>query len=186
MLWFVGQFLDYKKVLKCRIKRPKILELGSGSGILSHILIDRYGGSATLIDASREAIDFAKEVSRRNHEIEYINKDIFSIHPKPEFDIVHSQGLFEHFREQRQIDLFKRHIQFAKPGGYVLVSVPRVCCLNSVVRKILQFLNHGRLPFGYEKHMEVSELSSFFLREGLEIVTRFEGLLNLVMLGRKN
>ncbi|MBC8232613.1 class I SAM-dependent methyltransferase [bacterium] len=109
MLWFVGQFLDYKKVLKCRIKRPKILELGSGSGILSHILIDRYCGSATLIDASREAIDFAKEVSRKDHEIEYINKDIFNIHPKPEFDIVHSQGLFNIFKDSAKL-IYSRDI----------------------------------------------------------------------------
>ena len=187
-LWYFFQFRGYSKVLKgVEMIQPAILEIGAGSGLISRMLIDIYGGKVTLVDYSHEAIRFAQHIFRTNkYEVKFIKQNIFDVISTATYDLVHSQGLLEHFYSKEQHVLFKKHVAFVKPGGYLLLSVPREKLSYEVIIKIIKLTNKGKMPWGYEKGMTEKDLRELFLQEGLAVIALHRDFINLVMMGQKS
>lgn len=162
-------FDAYKNLLDNRIKKPIILELGCGTGQISARMIKRYGGKATLIDYSRNALEIAKQSFRMHGlPVKAVISDVFKYRSKEKYDLVHSEGLIEHFKGKRQKELVNIHKRFVRQGGYVLISVPCTTWYYRLWRRFQE--KRGKWNFGYEKPMTPDELKRLMKACGLDVI----------------
>lgn len=109
-------------------KNKSVLELGCGTGINS-ILMGLRGARVTVLDKSREALDIVKKQAEGvSVDIEIVYGDMFDSDFDNEFDLVHSEGLIEHFREEKRQEVVNIHARAAKKSGLVLLTVPHAKC----------------------------------------------------------
>jgi cyclopropane fatty-acyl-phospholipid synthase-like methyltransferase len=169
-------FNAYKKLLDGKLIKPDIFEIGCGTGELSARLVERYGGSVTVLDSSNEALKIA-EGNFKGHKIQakIIKSDIFDFSSDKKYDFVHSEGLIEHFIGDKQKDMVMRHKALAREGGYVLISVPRFTWYYRLWRGWKE--KRGDWHFGYEMPMTPEELRKVMESAGLEV-------LNMLKAGR--
>ncbi len=117
----------YAGLLKnIEFNRPvDILEFGCGTGYLSRWLAGRYKvNKATLIDSNEKMLDIAKQtLSDVSCEKEFVNKDFFKFKTNGKYDIVHSQGVIEHFEEQKRRQLLSEHFKATKTGGFKALEI---------------------------------------------------------------
>jgi cyclopropane fatty-acyl-phospholipid synthase-like methyltransferase len=167
-------FKIYQKFLnQLKIKNPKIIELGCGSGELTARIIKNYGGSATLLDNSKEAIFLAsKKFEKYGIKVKLLKKDLFKFKPKEKFDIVHSEGLIEHFLDEKQRKIIDAHKKHVKKDGYIIISIPRPAWYYKITKWILEKTN--KWPFGFENAMNKYELKKALENCGLKVLETFE------------
>ena len=99
-LWVCRITRAYKKLLNnVKINNVKILELGSGSGINSLIIAKKLkANKITLVDFNEKAIEISKEKFKNSSlNVKFLKRDILNLILKEKFDIIHSEGLIEHF-----------------------------------------------------------------------------------------
>ena len=99
-----------------RLERPRILDLGCGTGWLTERLA--AFGEATGIDLSDAVI---AEARRRCPNIEYLSGDLYKTPlPEPRFDLVVSQDVLAHVADQPgYVAIAARAL---KPGGYLIIT----------------------------------------------------------------
>lgn len=101
---------------------PKICEIGSGDGKL----LVKF---ARMFDSVPYGIEYAREAALKSQSIgvQTIIKDAFSKEVTKKyrnyFDIVFSYGFIEHILPTE--NAIKLHIDLVKPGGYVIIQIPR-------------------------------------------------------------
>lgn len=105
---------------------PSILELGSGSGqnslMIAEILQARQ---ITLVDFNEEALAICRETFRDTpFTVNYVKSDILDLELRATFDLVHSEGLIEHFYEAERERAFRRHVELCQPNGFIIILVP--------------------------------------------------------------
>jgi 2-polyprenyl-3-methyl-5-hydroxy-6-metoxy-1,4-benzoquinol methylase len=171
-VFFIGSKLmwrNYKRLLKDveLPKNPKILELGCGSGILSLWLVKHYGGEVTLVDYSKKSLEFTKELYKNNNiNVETMNVNILHLKLRREFDLVHSQGLIEHFKGTTQDIVIKKHQEFLKKNGIVLITAPRPSFVYKIRRRAVELFMEW--PFGYEKPINTVDGIKLLKKNGLK------------------
>ena len=125
---------DFKSLLKIRkFDRYKILEIGCGSGMLS-ILMAKEGANVWLIDKDEKWLEYSRLIVNSIKEnilgnIYYIkadilNNDTFLSDYNSYFDIVHSEGLIEHYPYDVAVEILKNMKKLSVPRGKVIVGVP--------------------------------------------------------------
>ena len=78
-----------KYLNKLNIKKPKVLEIGTGSGCISIALRKKIEADITAIDISSKAIKLAKDNARLNNvNIFFIKKSIENITLKGKYDLI--------------------------------------------------------------------------------------------------
>ncbi len=118
-LYFVHLRKYFKLLSGVQIQNPQVLELGAGTGRISHELIRRYGGEATLVDSNPKAYALHRRLIPESKNITYLRTDLFALDLPPRFDIVMSDGLLEHFVDKAA--LLEAHKRFVKPDGFVII-----------------------------------------------------------------
>lgn len=148
-LYFV-HLKKYTKILKkIHLITPAVLEIGAGTGAAALHVQDLYGGSVTLVDNSKIAYEMHKKLfPNRISKINYIRKNFLEIDRRPEFDLVMSDGLLEHFSEKEEI--IEMHKTFAKKNGYILIFA-----LNNNL--FARFLELGEKKMGYSEPISMNE-----------------------------
>lgn len=115
----------YKGLLKATdLTNPKILELGSGSGINSLAMAKILNAKGiTLVDFNEKALKTSRKVFKNaGFDVRYLNEDVVKLNLKEKFDLVHSEGLVEHFYGRNRKLAFKKHSDMSK--GFVIIFVP--------------------------------------------------------------
>jgi cyclopropane fatty-acyl-phospholipid synthase-like methyltransferase len=104
----------------------EILEFGSGTVSIDKWICQRYKvKKVTLIDFNKRMLNIGKNnLSKILCETEFINIDFFNFEPDKQYDIVHSQGVIEHFEPEKRYELLKRHCDATKTGGYCIIYSP--------------------------------------------------------------
>jgi cyclopropane fatty-acyl-phospholipid synthase-like methyltransferase len=149
------------------------MEFGAGTGMLATQLLDEYGGTATLVDYSESAERLHRKMHKKKRaDVEYLVADVFSTSFKPEYDVVYSDGLIEHFKGGKQDELVRKHATASK--RLVVIFAPRPSLFYSTTRALLELT--GLWLFGYEKPMTLSELSSLCERNGMRVLASESGL----------
>ncbi len=161
-----GMWLFYEEFLKnYDFTGKKVIELGCGTGI-NTIIMAKLGAKVTFLDISQHALDIVKKNAKKfGVEAEYIKGDIFDFNGNEEYDLVHSEGVVEHFLppyRQRIIDI---HAKTIKKGGKALIIVPNKACPGYVIGKYLAN-KVGNWVYGDEYPYTKKELERRIKRAG--------------------
>jgi ubiquinone/menaquinone biosynthesis C-methylase UbiE len=165
-------FFDFLE--KAKVKNPSIAEIGCGSGELTARLLEKFGGDAVLIDNCENALKVAKANFKRHglKNVKFVKGNLFDLKLKAKFDVVHSEGLIEHFAGEEQRKAIEAHKRLLKKGGWLLICVPRPALIYRVWKYVKEKRNDW--PFGYEKAMSKEDLRSALQEAGLKVVKVLE------------
>jgi len=123
--WIIAR--AYKNMIKnLPIDNFSLLELGAGSGKNSYTIYKSLNlKDITLLDFNKKALKICeKTFAGADIPIDYVHGDVFKFNPHKKFDVVHSEGLIEHFYGEDRAKMFQRHADLCKPNGYVIIFVP--------------------------------------------------------------
>jgi len=140
------------QVLLSHIGEPKgkqIIEVGSGSGLLS-VALAKLGATCTLLDISA--------LSLKNSVVNFVNAGLpapayyhedalSSSVPSEMFDVVWNAGVLEHFFDDGKERLILEMLRMAKPGGIIIILVPNAWCwqlqISQALMKVLKMWKVG-------------------------------------------
>lgn len=135
-----------------------MLEIGGFPGYFSVWAQKQRGVKSTLFDFvvhKKILHDLEKANGMPVGSIETIEADLFSYPPRPQYDLVVSNGLIEHFTDTA--DLIGRHVAFVRPGGRLFLTLPNFKGLNGWFQRRFD-------PENYAKHY-IDCMDPDFLRE---------------------
>jgi len=126
------------KILDKYIKKDMVvLDAGCGSGFFSKYFLDR-GCEVFALDYSQKALDVARKLTKGK--ANYISGDLlnqsFCKKYINKFDLVFSDGLFEHFLHRDQIKIMQNFKLMKKKNGLIVTFVPNKFSLWEVIRPI--------------------------------------------------
>jgi SAM-dependent methyltransferase len=140
------------------------IELGGFPGYYAVFLKKYFKLDVTLLDYFvHQPVTNAllKANGLAESDIHIIETDLFNHHEEKKYDLVLSCGLIEHFNDTRDI------IDFLKPGGTLLITLPNFKALNGWFQKSFDKDN-------YDKHnidcMNPALLADICSRTGLKVV----------------
>lgn len=101
------------------------LEIGCVPGNFLVYLSKEYGYTASGIDYS-DHLDYTRANLKFNgiEAKNLIHADFFMYQPRQLYDLVFSSGFVEHFEDHELV--VRRHAEFARPGGLVVIMVPNL------------------------------------------------------------
>lgn len=133
----------------------RVLDAGCGSGYFSARFLD-LGCRVSTLDASPEALEIARLATRGRSE-EYLQEDLldasFAGRHRERFDLVFTDGLFEHFTPPEQKTIMDNLAASLRPGGVMATFVPNLLSWWTLIRP---FFMRGI----YEKPFRASALRS--------------------------
>ena len=132
----------YNKLLKkANLKNDiEILELGCGTGHNSYNLTKEYKEcKVTLVDSNKGALAASKKRFKECN-VELINDDVMKLEKNCKYDLVHSQGLIEHFQGNDLDKVIRIHANYVKKGGYLLLFYPTPTITYKAIRKVAELL----------------------------------------------
>ena len=113
---------SYRRLLSgIDLKNKDIIELGGGSGQLASLVGRECRARVTLIDNSRQAIEFSRKLKVVG--VNYLFGDMFE--HLGSYDLVLSDGLIEHFRGRELERVIRLHSKLVRSAGHIAVFVPR-------------------------------------------------------------
>lgn len=161
------------------------IELGGFPGYYAVFLKKYFKLDVTLLDyfvhqPVTNALLEANEL--KESDIHIIETDLFNHKEVTQYDLVLSCGLIEHFNDTE--DIIQRHIDFLKPGGTLLITLPNFKALNGWFQKTFDKEN-------YDKHnihcMDPELLAAISQKAGLEVVqSKYFGHFSLWLENEKN
>jgi len=159
----------YKKLLAdYDFQGKRVLEIGCGTGINS-VFMARAGARVTFLDYSQEALDIVKKTLEKfSLEGELVLANAFDHGFFEEFDLVHSEGVIEHFSGDYRQNIVDAHARAAKRGGKVLLIVPNLKCPPYRIGKFLAERT-GAWIYGNEYPYSKRELDFRMRKSGLEV-----------------
>lgn len=106
--------------------KPKILDLGAGTGLLTSYLYDRYPqGSFTLLDLSEEMLDIARARFQNLANFSYVAEDYLKQDFEGFFDIVVSSLSIHHMEHQDKEFLYHKVYDHLNQDG-IFVNADQV------------------------------------------------------------
>jgi cyclopropane fatty-acyl-phospholipid synthase-like methyltransferase len=123
----------------------------------------------TLVDFNANVIeDTKKRMSYLECEKEFLLRDLFSLDLSDKYDIVHSQGLLEHYTPEEQKRLICLHRDLLAEGGIAIILVPTPSLTYRLWRGILERLHLWIYPD--ETAISEAEFTHRLESSGLEIL----------------
>lgn len=169
------------------VKRPKILFLGAADGYEGMQLAALYPGAhVVMVDyddfcrterfgnfpgaypflGKDPATGGWKVYRREDFDVDFVVADIRDLKYGPEFDLVVSIGLVEHFPDEHKPLVFDFHRRFLKPGGHAIVTTPR-----KQLRSKAFYLAMGEIMnYGYRELMDARQLGLYAWENGFDVL----------------
>jgi SAM-dependent methyltransferase len=169
------------------VKKPRILFLGAADGYEAMQIAAMYpGGEIVLVDYDafcatdrfgKFPLDYpflgvdpttghSRAWYRDEMPITFEVSDIRDLKYGPEFDVVVSIGLLEHFPDAHKPECIEMHRRFLKPGGYVVMTTPRNQFRSRAFYNLMaDWMNHG-----YRELMDVRQMGRYCYQNGLDIL----------------
>ncbi len=134
----------FEKYLKSFPAKGSLIELGGFPGHFAAYSKQRFNYDVTILDyvITPETVRHVEALyNLEEGAIKTIKADIFCYENLNSFDIVTSFGFIEHFEDTKL--LIKKHIDFLKPGGILLATLPNFRGLNGFVQKYFDPKNYS-------------------------------------------
>lgn len=155
---YVTDKIKNKKVLINLIKKysknNKLLEAGSGTGVLSTYMAS-LGYDVVGIDIDKDILSLSKKISNKyesENKPKFIKKSIFELDYNEDFfDVSFSNGVLEHFNDEQIIDTLKQQMKVSK---YVIFGIPT------------KYFNKEEAMYGDERYMDYSFWRDLISRAG--------------------
>jgi 2-polyprenyl-3-methyl-5-hydroxy-6-metoxy-1,4-benzoquinol methylase/uncharacterized coiled-coil protein SlyX len=105
-------------------KNKRVMEIGTSTGYMSKILIDR-GNTVIGVEIDSEAAEIAGQTCEMmiNHDIE--NVDLDNYFQPSSFDVIVCADVLEHLKYPGKVLLKIK--KYLKHDGYVVISLPNIC-----------------------------------------------------------
>jgi 2-polyprenyl-3-methyl-5-hydroxy-6-metoxy-1,4-benzoquinol methylase len=143
-----------------------VCDAACGSGFFGRICLS-MNCKVYCIDYSEEAIELAKKTTR--NKAEYIVGNLldnnFVLNFQNYFDLLATDGLFEHFNYFEQINLLNNLKSMLKRGGLMITVVPNLLSHWQPIRRV--FLE---IPGVWEKPFTMKKLISLVKQSEMEII----------------
>jgi SAM-dependent methyltransferase len=148
----------------------KIIELGCGTGYHTLQMTKLYPVSkVTLVDFNASVIeDTERRFAGLDCEKEFLLSDLFKLELDEKYDIVHSQGLLEHYTPEERRELIQLHCDLLAPDGIALILVPTPSLAYRLWRGFLERLHLWIYPD--ETAISRAEFTRELESSGLEIL----------------
>ena len=126
----------------------KIVELGCGTGYHTLQMTRLYPVSkVTLVDFNASVIEDTKQrFASLDCEKEFLLSDLFKLELDDKYDIVHSQGLLEHYTPEERKGLICLHRDLLAQNGIALILVPTPSLAYRFWRGLLEKLQQWIYP----------------------------------------
>jgi len=132
----------------------KVLEIGGGNVRFSYLMIELFKADVTICDyiqkataiAARFLDEYAKKANIYWCDITNISDQV-KCNESFKFDIVYSDGVIEHYKNDKKI--LDAHFDNLKSGGIVIISVPNTLCFPYLIYRIIAKI-FGRFKVGRE------------------------------------
>ncbi len=159
----------YKKLLgDFDFRGKKVLEIGCGTGMNS-MLMAKAGAHVTFLDNSQEALDIVKRnLEKFGLDGDIVRRNAFHHGFEDEFDLVHSEGVIEHFKGYYRQGIVDAHSIALKKGGRAVIIVPNMKCPPYRIGKFLAEKS-GTWIFGNEYPYSETELRYRMAKAGMHI-----------------
>ena len=142
-----------------KMDRPRILDIGCGSGIPTLELARLSGGEVIGIDVDQPALDrFIEKIKEAglNERVQALNCSMLQMDFADEsFDIIWSEGSIYAVGFERGLRKWKR---FLKPGGFLVIHDEQ----GNIEEKLDQISNCGYELLGYFKLNQETWLAEYF------------------------
>ena len=169
------------------VRAPRILYLGASDGYEGMQLAAMYpGAEVVLVDYDPWCVEgrfgaFPERYPflgrdpatggprvwyREEMHLSYEVSDIRDLRYGPEFDIVLSVGLLEHFPDQHKPLAFELHRRFLRPGGWAVMTTPR----DQLRGRLFYDVMSDVMNFGYRELMDLRHLGRYAWENGFDIV----------------
>lgn len=116
-----------------------VLDAGCGSGFFSRYFVSR-GCRAYSLDYSARALEIARDLTENRSE-RYIERDLLDKSLSEEFigyfDIIFTDGVFEHFAADQQSEIIDGFMRMKKENGLIVTFVPNRFTLWRLLRPLL-------------------------------------------------
>lgn len=152
----------------------RIIEFGSGSGLMSVALCQK-GANVAILDISSKYLEMALSNFASvgvYHPEHYLADALNSNLPSNTFDVVWNGGVIEHFLDSGKEKLILEMFRITKPGGQVIVLVPNSKCWQFQIVQALQKWR-GTWICGFEDDMSPHRLLRICERLGLKGATAY-------------
>jgi len=148
----------------------KIIELGCGTAYHTLQMTKLYPVTkVTLVDFNADVIkDAERRLSCLNCEKEFLLQDLFSLDLSERYDIVHSQGLLEHYNPEQRTRLIGLHRDLLTKNGVAVILVPTPSLPYRLWRGVLEKLHLWIYPD--ETAISEAEFKRELESSGLEIL----------------
>ena len=148
-------------------KYMTVLDAGCGSGFFSNFFISR-GCKVYSLDYSEKALEIARKITQ-NKSFKYLNRDLLDeslgLEFKNTFDLIFTDGLFEHFSQEEQERIMKTFMAMKKKEGLIVTFVPNRYSFWTIVRPMFM---HGIK----EKPFTLRALTSFIEGLGQKVIEK--------------
>ena len=125
---YIKYKLKYKKKFVKKVlqyaKDKKVIEMGCGTGLMAGYL-QKLGLDVVALDLSRAVLKYAELLAKQSKIIspcKYEQGDILNLqYNKNTFDVSYSNGVLEHFDDEKIISILKQQMNISK---YVIFGIP--------------------------------------------------------------
>lgn len=103
----------------------RCLELGCGTGLLSHLIADsiqNHQAQLTVCDLSGAMLEFCQERLARYPFCQFLQQDAEELEPSRPIDILASSYALQWFQDPAAT--LRRYLSFMRPGSYLLLAFP--------------------------------------------------------------
>jgi SAM-dependent methyltransferase len=151
------------------------LDAGCGSGFFSRFFISR-GITTYALDYSAKALEMTLKVTEGKANIvcaDLLGDKLIEIIGDVKFDIVFSDGLFEHFNDDQQQVIMNNFKSVLSENGIIITFVPNLWSPWQIIRPLL-------MPGIEEKPFIIKQLRSLNMGCGLNVIS--DGGINTIPL----
>ncbi|MCV3395191.1 class I SAM-dependent methyltransferase [Campylobacter lari] len=109
--------IDANFILKYSSKSSKILDLGSGTGLIVNKVYDKI--------SHIDCVEFYKEFSKfivKSPNINVYNQLLQDFCIEKKYDLITAFGVMHHFNEQEAIKLYKKYFSYLKKDGKMIIK----------------------------------------------------------------